>query len=453
MFDIALKRKGEGITMASIYYHCKNAGIEIVSKETKQIKSIIKLSSNKTEAYEKLQEIGLNQDLQIIDKLTPKKNENVFDEIKELIRFENVRFNEITRNYEFNGRPMTDRILAQFYSKCWDKIDEDLAKDKIFTTIENPDNTISYNPIKQFFKENYNLRPIGNIRKLIECFEIDHTTLDENGNTLIANSYLEIFLVKWLLSIIGSAHGTYSLMILVLSGEQRNNKTIFFRELLPEKLRAYYAENSLDEGKDSEILMTKKILIMDDEFGGKSKKDSNKLKRLSSQQTFSVRKPYGRVSEDLERLAVLCGTSNETEIINDPTGNRRIIPVNLISLNVERFRAIDKAELFMELYHIWENDKDGWFLTKEEIQYLNKSTTKNTAVITEEELINKEFEFYEYGKMTNTDVKIFLETKYPMLRTTSAKLGLCLRKLGYKNKLYKIEGKVFRYYQIKQILI
>ena len=51
--------------------------------------------------------------------------------------------------------------------------------------------------------------------------------------------------------------------------------------------------------------MTKKILIVDDEFGGKNKSDYKKLKNLSSKQHFSVRRPYGKVSEDLERIAVL----------------------------------------------------------------------------------------------------------------------------------------------------
>ena len=37
------------------------------------------------------------------------------------------------------------------------------------------------------------------------------------------------------------------------------------------------------------------------------KKDATKLKRLSSQQTFSIRAPYGRITEDLNRLAVLGG--------------------------------------------------------------------------------------------------------------------------------------------------
>src|SRR5690606_8018810 len=112
--------------------------------------------------------------------------------------------------------------------------------------------------------------------------------------------------------------------------------------------RRYYAESNLDEGKDSEILMCKKLIIVDDEFGGKSKKDATKLKRLSSQQTFSIRAPYGRITEDLNRLAVLGGTSNDSEVINDPTGHRRIIPIILLSFDIEKYKSIDKTKLFIE---------------------------------------------------------------------------------------------------------
>ena len=67
--------------------------------------------------------------------------------------------------------------------------------------------------------------------------------------------------------------GDYSLAILVLCGDQGIGKTNFFRNLLPAELRSYYGESKLDAGKDDEILMCKKIILCDDEFGGKSKQE------------------------------------------------------------------------------------------------------------------------------------------------------------------------------------
>lgn len=448
MYDIALKRNKSGVTIKTIYYHCKNAGINIVSEKTKQIATITKLSSTKEEAKIKLKELGI-EDNGLVDKIKDEDREKTtLDEVVDLIKISNIRFNEITRNYEFNKEQMTDRVLAKFYSKCWKLIDEDLSKDKIFTLVENPENTTSYNPIKLFFAKNEHLKPTGNFELLCSCFEVEHRVIHE-GKTALVDNYLQIFLKKWLLSIIGSAHGTYSLMILVLNGKQGISKTEFFRNLLPLELREYYAESNLDEGKDSEILMTKKLLIVDDEFGGKSKKDATKLKRISSQQTFSIRRPYGKVSEDLNRLAVLGGTSNESEIINDPTGNRRILPVNVVNFDLVKYRTIDKTELFMELYHEWQKDRTGWFLTTNEIEDLNRSTLNNQEVMSEEELILECVTKDDYTEMTNTQIKLKLEGKYPSFRTSSKRIGVALKKCGFEPAIKLVEGKTQRVYKVK----
>ncbi len=102
--------------------------------------------------------------------------------------------------------------------------------------------------------------------------------------------------------------------MLVLCGpRQGTGKTEFFRRILPPELIRYYAESKLDAGKDDEILMTQKLLIMDDEMGGKNKKEDKRLKELISKQTFSLREPYGRHNVELNRISVLCGTTNDEE--------------------------------------------------------------------------------------------------------------------------------------------
>lgn len=445
-YDKILKRKGHGVTIASVYFKFKEAGISLTSERTEQIKSIAKLSENPEIS---LRELGIDDSENIALLLKPKKNQEKteIDLVIDLIKINKVVFNEITRNFEFNGEPMNDRLLAKFYTQVWQRIDEDFPTQKIFTLIQNRDNSTSYNPIRRWFDQNKHIETDNEFDKLKACFQIDHKVFVEDVEHDLID-YLDIYLKKWMLGLIGSAFGTYSLMILVLNGEQNTNKTEFFRNLLPEKLRSFYSENNLDDGKDSEILMTKKWLIIDDEFGGKSKKDSTKLKRLSSQQTFSIRMPFGRVSEDLQRLAVLGGTSNDSEVINDPTGNRRIIPINIISLDIETYKKINKDKLFIELYKNWEADKEGWFLTKNEIEWLNKSTLKNKETMAEVELLDKNFQFYEQGEMTNTEVRYQLERMFPTLKTNSKKVGQALKLCGFEQIMKKKNGKMYRTYQI-----
>ena len=444
-YTTACKRDGTGITIASVYYKFKEAGISLTSERTETIKSVIKLTENPKEV---LAEMGIEDDENLIEKLSEKTKEKTeLDQIVDLIKIKGIRFNEITRNFEIKGQELTDRDLAEFYSLVWEKIDDSISKDKVWTLIQNRKNTPSFNPIHDFFLQNQNVIPNNEFQQLCECFEIECKMFYE-GEYIQVRDFLEVYLKKWLLGIVGSAFGTYSLMILVLVGEQGIKKTEFFRNLLPKQLRKYYAESNLDEGKDSEILMCKKLLIIDDEFGGKSKKDATKLKRLSSQQTFSIRAPYGRITEDLNRLAVLGGTSNEVDVINDPTGNRRIIPINLIKFNIEKFKAIDKTKLFIELYNEWKLDPTAWFLTTDEIKLLNETTLKNTEVWIEEEILAKYGNKTPHSYLTSTEIKILIEGKYPSIKTSTKRIGQALKKLGYDQVMKKIDGKIFRMYQI-----
>lgn len=443
-YDKALSRNGTGITIASVYHIFKQAGISLTSKRTEQIKTIVKLADDPKKV---LEEMGLNDDENLIQKLEKPAEKTELDEVIELIKISKIKFNEITRNFEIDGVNMDDRMLANFYTKVWQKIDDSISKDKIWTLIMSRENTPSYNPIQDWFEANKNVKYSNEFQKLIDCFKINVQYAKDDGIVVDMEHYLDVYLKKWLLGIIGSAHGTYSLMILVLIGEQGTNKTEFFRNLLPDELEKYYAESNLDEGKDSEILMCKKLLIIDDEFGGKSKKDATKLKRLSSQQTFSIRAPYGRISEDLNRLAVLGGTSNDPEVINDPTGNRRIIPVNLVSFDIEKYKQIDKTKLFIELYHEWLADPKGWFLEKDEIDWLNTLSVKNTEVCIEDEILSSAT-VHPFAELTSTDIKVAIEMKYPSIKTNTKRIGMALKKLGFEQKLVRRGKLVKKIYQI-----
>ena len=443
-YDKTLSRSGSGITIASVYHIFKMAGISLTSQKTEQIKSIVKLADNPKQL---LAEMGIFDTEDLVAKFEkPPTEKTQIDEIIELIKINKIRFNEITRNFEFNGVNSDDRLLAKFYSSVWQKIDDSISKEKIWTLIMSKENTPTFNPIHDWFEQNKFVFYDNEFEKLKECFRINPILVVKDKEEYV-DDYLDIYLKKWMLGLIGSAHGTYSLMILVLIGEQGTNKTEFFRNLLPEDLKKYYAESNLDEGKDSEILMCKKLLIVDDEFGGKSKKDATKLKRLSSQQTFSIRAPYGRTSEDLNRLAVLGGTSNDPEVINDPTGNRRIIPINLLGFDLEKYKKIDKTKLFIELYNEWKFDKKAWFLTSSEISFLNQINIKNTEVCIEDEILADVCE-HPFAELTATEIKVAIEMKYPTIKTNTKRIGMSLKKLGFEQIVVKRMNTTKRIYRI-----
>lgn len=349
----------------------------------------------------------------------------------------NLKRNEITRKIEWDGEPMEQRHFNTIFleiRKTFPRLSYDLLERTICSNL-----TPSYNPLKEFFESYAYRKSTGLIKALSETIETDTGFCDSN----FFPDYKYHFLKKWLISIVASVYGEHSYLMMVLSGnKQGTGKTEFFRRLLPTPLRWAYAESKLDAGKDDEILMCIKLLISDDEFGGKSKKDEKRIKEVLSKDYFTLREPYGRHNVDLKRLAVLCGTTNDHEILSDPTGNRRIIPINVLSINHEAYNAIDKTDLFLEAYHLY---KEGfnWHLSYDDIKLLNSNTSDFEQTSAEKDLISKFFGVPEDEDtravfMTATEIKSRLETTNQKLNPT--RLGIELKKMGFIRYSKSVNG-------------
>lgn len=356
-------------------------------------------------------------------------DKNIINQIKRFIS-DNYKMqrNEISRNIEIDEKPITDIDLNTVFISCKTNIQKatkDLVKSVIFS-----DYTKTYNPFYVFLKDHQTKKPYGNIDKLIKSINTDTPNY-------------AMFIEKWLTSLMASINGKHSPLVLVLVGGQNTGKTEWFRRLLPDKLKAYYAEDKLDQGKDSEILMTKKLIIMDDEMGGKSKAESKTLNRLTSSQTFSIREPYGVVSVDLNRLAMLCGTTNYDGVLSDPTGNRRMLPIRVLSVDFDLYNSINKTDLFYEVYHLYNGNQNIYNLTTEEIKLLNDSTTEFEAPSQEQDMIMKffripqQFESFEY--YTSTEILSTIKMK-AQINLTIVMIGLRMKSLGFTKVSTKLNG-------------
>lgn len=450
-------KSGSGSSIKSFFYYAKLAGCNLVSERTKKITTIGKIR-RKQEAQGGGTSNGREDARQYLiefEGITGKDVDDVLDQIwkapvKELESEEGVlydielflksnykfRYNEITNIVEVDGEPMNDYTFNSIYLKCI-KVVEKANKDKIFDLIQS-DFTPKYNPILEWFEKNKHIRTTGNIDKLASCIISSLSATDAN--------FVRDFVEKWLVSIVGSAYGVYSILCLVLSGDkQGTGKTNFFRELLPEPLRWLFSINKLD-GKEADIgqLMCSKWLILDDEFGGKSKQDEKRFKELISKDVFSIRKPYGRYFEDMRRLAVLCGTTNEEQVISDLTGNRRIIPIQVDYIDEAKYNEIDKTELFIEAYWKFRENKSLWFLSKPDIDRLNEVCFDANQVAPEMEL---PLIYFEKSDITNplsrflssSEVRSIIE-KHSGVKLSQQKLSVAMRKIGYEKERKRVDG-------------
>ena len=453
----ALKAGKQGVTISTLFYYAKEHGIYVTSAKTRNILSAAvqakKQGREPSSAKKVLDEIfGLDDDEthKLVDKVF---NENITSddnglfERLEIFLHSDYRLyrNEITKEIELNNEPIDDNIINSIYIKAKKTVDSKLNKSDLEALIYS-DFIPSYNPIIKFIESNQH-RPKTNdlIDKVADSLNSSTGMAGESFEPESIN-YTRLFFRKWFVSIMASIHGEITPLVFVLAGTQNSGKTEFFRRLLPKPLKSYYDESRLDMGnKDDLILMSQKLIIMDDEFGGKSKKDYIKLKELTSKDSYSIRKAYGKRHSTYKRLAVLCGTTNDDVILNDPTGNRRILPVRVHeTIDFEKYNSVDKTDLFLEAYHIY---KSGWKweLTADEIALLNKNTFEFENISIEYEMLLKFFDIPDEGdehnitEMTCTEVKDYIE-KYTEQRLFEGKLGKELKRLGFVQELKNISS-------------
>lgn len=437
-------------TIAFIYDIAKRNGIETYSIETKEV---IRSAASQSKAgvskqdiakgLEKFNDISIEFSEPIIDQVIKNgiehQTENIIEDIIHFLQPYDLRKNLLTRNVELNGKAVDDDDLNTLYIDCKSMF-EKTTKDLIFSVIFS-NKTPQYNPIKELLENEPEPNGTPNLDKLIKSIKTDTEHYDK-------------WLTKWLVACVASAYGDDSPLTLVLSGEkQGTGKTFFFRRLLPKKIRYLYGESKMDKGKDDEILMTKKLIIMDDEYGGKSKKEDKKFKDMTSKEFINVREPYGRVFVDLRRIAMFAGTSNDTQIISDPTGNRRVLPIHVLDIDHDLYNSCDKLQLWVELYHLYKNGYDFTVL-KEEIQQLNDSTEMFNASNPDEELlftkISKPENKYVGEYMTATEIIKYItaDTKYVF---SNVRIGMLLSKMGFEKSRKKRGGNSVVVYHVMKI--
>jgi predicted P-loop ATPase len=464
------RSKSGGISIKSFFYYAKLAGCELTSKRTEKIKTIAKIrkkqeqngeiSNGKQSTIQFLEEFDgitgpdVDEILEQVWKMSAKEikddsTDSILTELESFLKANyKIRLNEVTKIIEINGTPINDLILNTIYIHAKKVVSDKIYKEMVSDLIHS-DFSPSYNPIFDFFEKNKHIKTEGNIDKLASCITSEVTD----------PTFIRDFLEKWLISIIASAHGIYSILCLVLVGqEQGTGKTNFFRELLPDQLRNLFAQNKLDgNAADVAKLMCIKLLICDDEFGGKSKQDEKKFKELIACETFTVRNPYGRYFEDMRRLAVLCGTSNEEHIINDLTGNRRIIPIQTKYIDMNKYNEIDKTELFIEAYWKYRKDPRGWFLNKQDIERLNEVTADSNEVTPELELPLKYFgKIYKYAPdavfVSSSEMRSVIE-RMSGIRLSQRKLSIALKTIGYEYESKRIDDVRLRGFYVKRLYI
>lgn len=453
-YTACLKAGAGKITIGSFYHMAKEIGVALPQRDQKPvaIAAIAKKSGRTKEAVTaQLVEINhLDQPLaakiaeevfarpDITLKTLASDPEHLIESLVNWMRYNHpMRKNLITDRIENNTGLITTEKINTIYLHARGSFNTPQVSKDLIESIIYSDHTPEYNPFHAFYRDHGSHTSTGHISALIASVSTPTT-------------HAATFLRKWLISIHAAIDGKPDRTILVLVGPQFNGKTEFFRRLLPTSLLPYYSESKMDRGKDDELLMCQNLIVMDDEMGGKSKQDEKKLKELASKKVFTLRAAYRRDNQDYKRLAVLCGTSNPVEIMNDPTGNTRILPIFVNSIDYAAYNAVDKTALFMEAYRAYQ-DGEEYQLTRDDLVPLSQISDDFSATPYERELVLRFFRSGDTDRLTATEIKDEIELNSKQQIRNLTRLGIELRKIFGDPIAMKRNGSVVRCYPCTKI--
>ena len=296
--------------------------------------------------------------------------------------------------------------------------------------VQLADIRVSIKDVRNFLESDYikNYNPIEEY--LFQCYDKwdgkDHIrALARTVPT--ANPHWADWFYTWFLGMVdqwrGYSHRQYGNSVApLLISKQGYNKSTFCRRLLPPELQWGYSDNLiLSEKRQVYQAMAQFMVINLDEFNQISPQvQQGFLKNLIQLPTLKYKPPYGSHVMEFPRLASFIATSNMTDILTDPSGNRRFIgveltgpidvsvrpnyqqlfaqalaalhngeksyfdaeQVKLIMKNNCQFEVIQPIDQYFMLYfELVENEREGEYLTAAEIfDYLKKQIGSSLKV-------------------------------------------------------------------------
>ena len=241
---------------------------------------------------------------------------------------------------------------------------------------------------------------------------------------------------KWLIQAVAAAFspdGIAGQGILTFVGPQNIGKTTWFQRLAPASLDAILTGHTLDmRSKDSIFIALSYWIVELGELDATfSKSEISALKSFTTQGMDKLRRPYAATESNFGRRTVFGGTVNESQYLNDPTGNRRFWSIEVDGFDLDS--GVDMQQLWAEVKTLWVGG-ENWALNREEMAELNVHNEEFTVADPVEERLAAAFSWSEFGLgndlwVTATDALMKIGVRDPSKGQTIA-AGRALKKLN-----------------------
>ena len=345
------------------------------------------------------------------------------------------------------------------------EIDNDIG---IITSSENLYSIIEssfsprINPIQEYFK-GLPLADIGCDEGNSSISSLSLKAIPELASCVVVRNHEKWlpYLTKWLVAVVANAMDDRECCnhtCLVLTGEQGKFKTTFLDLLCPPALHGYsYTGKIYPQEKDTLTYIGQNLIVnIDDQLKALNKRDENELKNLITCPMVKYRMPYDKYVEEHPHLASFVASVNGNDFLTDPTGSRRFLPFEVLSIDIERARGISMDSVYTEAKALLNTGFRYWF-DDDEIAELYKASEDFQVQTAEMELLLRCFEKPTEDNphcayMTTTEIITYLG--YYTHHSLSLKhMGEALKRSGFEKVSKRREGGSPIYvYKVRKIL-
>lgn len=343
----------------------------------------------------------------------------------EYVSIDNGQRDEETGLYVFSE--FTQRDFNSVYISICHDLTEKINKD-LFRTVLDSDFISVHNPIQNYLDR-------------LPVFDNERDYIKELSEKLITDNqhYCTKYFRHWFVSLVGCASDPKftNHLVLTLKGDQGIGKSTFIRNLIPSSLYpdTFYEGSFVPSNKDHELLLAMRLIINMDEFDSKTGRQMDAMKSVITREYVDIRKPYGRTQEKASRIASFCATTNREMVIEDPTGSRRMLILDVKHCDLQPYQHLDMA--YAQAKHLFLTQPRP-YLNREDINEINQMNESFKKIEVEQEYLIEFFRPVRPGEskdasLTATKIAEILsnKTKLNFNDQLIQKVGSIMKKCGF----------------------
>lgn len=294
---------------------------------------------------------------------TLSKHQYVAFRLREFLkRRYDIRYNEVLCMTEYRVRRSLHFTYQELGNRELNTIHHEALIEGIEATFGEVDKLVNstkvsmFNPIEEFIADIPQWDGKDRMKELAAMVPTNHP-------------HWERLFCRWFLSMVAhwmNCDSTYANATApILIGAQGYRKSTFCKLLLPPELQNFFTD-SIDfrTNIEAERSLSRFLLVNIDEFDQLNEKQFAFVKHLFQKPATNIRRMYSETIGTQRRYASFIGTSNQHEVLRDPTGNRRYICAE-VTAPIHTEQPINYAQLYAQAKHLiikgeryWINDED-----------------------------------------------------------------------------------------------